>query len=327
MCPSLGGVLDGDAGTEPASADASSTTSSSTTPIAASLTQAKIEDRAAVVSRSDSRDRTDQAKEAALSQESGPGVTRSEDLSEADPREIAQALLPEYGFSADQFSCLDSLYVSESDWRHHADNPTSSAYGIPQALTEIHDMPPGYLTSAEVADPLGPGLHRRLLRLALRRLGVQAGQQLVLSHLVADQRGGLVAAPVDIVRARRPTSGRDPHLKNDTSRVPPLSPPTRRTPHASPCPATDQRPRRHRRSVSLTTISLVALSTTATADQPRGYGPSDPFDDSIMPDDGPQESVRHQAKISRTRYGYRLIAAEQNSHLRVKRGQRTAALP
>jgi hypothetical protein len=32
----------------------------------------------------------------------------------------------------------------------HADNPTSSAYGIPQALTETHDMPAGYFTSAEV---------------------------------------------------------------------------------------------------------------------------------------------------------------------------------
>ena len=31
-----------------------------------------------------------------------------------------------------------------------ADNPTSSAYGIPQALTETHDMPPGYFTDAEV---------------------------------------------------------------------------------------------------------------------------------------------------------------------------------
>jgi hypothetical protein len=32
----------------------------------------------------------------------------------------------------------------------HADNPTSSAYGIPQALTETHDMPAGYFDSAEV---------------------------------------------------------------------------------------------------------------------------------------------------------------------------------
>jgi hypothetical protein len=55
-------------------------------------------------------------------------------LADRDPRSIARALLPKFGFSADQFSCLDSIYSSESGWNPHADNPTSSAYGIPQAL-------------------------------------------------------------------------------------------------------------------------------------------------------------------------------------------------
>ena len=64
----------------------------------------------------------------------GPAVSRTEDISDEDPREIAQALLAEFGFSSDQFSCLDSLYMSESGWRVDADNPSSSAYGIPQAL-------------------------------------------------------------------------------------------------------------------------------------------------------------------------------------------------
>ena len=79
----------------------------------------------------------------------GSAVTYSENLSEGDPRDIARALLPEYGFSSDQFSCLDALYVSESDWRIDADNPTSSAYGIPQALTQLHDLPADDMTSAE----------------------------------------------------------------------------------------------------------------------------------------------------------------------------------
>lgn len=52
--------------------------------------------------------------------------------------------------------------------------------------------------------------------------------------------------------------------------------------------------------------------------QPDGYGPSNPFDDAIKPDDGPQESVRHQAKVIRTAYGYRYLAAEQDTHLRLK---------
>ena len=79
-----------------------------------------------------------------------PEKPAEDDLSDEDPRDIGRALLPEYGFSADQFACLDALYVSESDWEVDADNPTSSAYGIPQALTETHEMPPGYFTDAEV---------------------------------------------------------------------------------------------------------------------------------------------------------------------------------
>ena len=113
------------------------------------LSSEDIGQRAATVSRSDRRDQADPAKEAALAQTEGPALTRTEDLSEEDPRDIGQALLGEFGFSSDQFSCLDSLWVSESDWRVDADNPTSSAYGIPQALTELHDLPADYMTSAE----------------------------------------------------------------------------------------------------------------------------------------------------------------------------------
>jgi hypothetical protein len=92
-------------------------------------------DRAPAVSRSsDRRDATDPVKEAALSVTGVKAVTGQEDLSDADPREIAQALLAEFGFSLDQFGCLDALYTRESGWNVYADNPTSSAYGIPQAL-------------------------------------------------------------------------------------------------------------------------------------------------------------------------------------------------
>ncbi len=118
--------------------------------VADPLTDAELEDRAgANVSRSDSREDAVAAKEAALAQDQGRAVTRTEDLSESDPRDVARALLPEFGFSSDEFSCLDALYVSESNWRIDADNPTSSAYGIPQALTSMHDLPADYYTSAE----------------------------------------------------------------------------------------------------------------------------------------------------------------------------------
>lgn len=106
-------------------------------------------DASAPVSRSDRRGSTDARKVAALSAGNGPAITRTEDLSTGDPRDIARALLPEFGFDASQFDCLDSLYMSESGWRIDADNPTSSAYGIPQALTQLHELPADYMTSAE----------------------------------------------------------------------------------------------------------------------------------------------------------------------------------
>lgn len=104
-----------------------------------------LSDRGETVSRSDRRDTADPLKKAALQQIDGPAMTRTEDLSLADPREIGRALLSEFGYSADQFSCLDSLYTRESNWRYNADNPSSSAYGIPQAL-------PGSKMSSSGAD-------------------------------------------------------------------------------------------------------------------------------------------------------------------------------
>ncbi|MGH3496694.1 MAG: lytic transglycosylase domain-containing protein [Nocardioidaceae bacterium] len=52
----------------------------------------------------------------------------------SDPRTIAKALLAQYGWPASEFTCLDDLWVGESDWNPGATNPYSGAYGIPQAL-------------------------------------------------------------------------------------------------------------------------------------------------------------------------------------------------
>ena len=137
----------------PAAADVATATPSpsadATTEAAGSTADATTLERSSRQVASRSARRTDKAKATTLAMSGGSAVTRSERLSEGDPRDIARALLPAYGFSSDQFSCLDSLYVSESDWRIDADNPTSSAYGIPQALTELHELPADYMTSAE----------------------------------------------------------------------------------------------------------------------------------------------------------------------------------
>ena len=95
---------------------------------------AVLADRQPALSRSVKRAAVDAVKARTLSQESGGQVTATEDLTTGDPRDVARAMLATHGFGQDQFSCLDSLYTKESGWNVHADNPSSSAYGIPQAL-------------------------------------------------------------------------------------------------------------------------------------------------------------------------------------------------
>jgi hypothetical protein len=91
-----------------------------------------------VLSRSETRSPVDVQKQRALNQQSGGQVAkrvdRTPDLSKADPKTIAKTLLARYGYDQSQFSCLDAIYTNESGWNVHAANPTSSAYGIPQAL-------------------------------------------------------------------------------------------------------------------------------------------------------------------------------------------------
>jgi transglycosylase-like protein with SLT domain len=50
------------------------------------------------------------------------------------PQQIAMAMLASYGWSSREFSCLNSLWEQESGWNPYASNPSSGAYGIPQAL-------------------------------------------------------------------------------------------------------------------------------------------------------------------------------------------------
>ena len=58
---------------------------------------------------------------------------------------IACGLLGDHGFGVDQMSCLVPLWDHESGWNASAANPSSGAYGIPQAL-------PGSKMAANGAD-------------------------------------------------------------------------------------------------------------------------------------------------------------------------------
>ena len=128
-----GGVLSSPAGISAAAQDLGATVTGSPT--------GEVVDREPVVSRgsvsrtsADRRDAADPAKEAALAVDGGRAVTRSVDVADGDPRDIARALMPRFGFSADQFGCLDSLWTRESNWSPSAHNASSGAHGIPQAL-------------------------------------------------------------------------------------------------------------------------------------------------------------------------------------------------
>ena len=55
--------------------------------------------------------------------------------SATDPREIArQMMLSMYGWGDSEFGCFDNIIMHESKWSITGTNPTSGAYGIPQAL-------------------------------------------------------------------------------------------------------------------------------------------------------------------------------------------------
>lgn len=47
---------------------------------------------------------------------------------------LGQSMAINYGWSGAEWEALDKLWTRESSWNNRADNPTSHAYGIPQAL-------------------------------------------------------------------------------------------------------------------------------------------------------------------------------------------------
>lgn len=57
------------------------------------------------------------------------------------PREnmaLGKAMAAQMGWTGREWKALKALWMRESGWRTNADNPTSSAYGIPQAMMSVH---------------------------------------------------------------------------------------------------------------------------------------------------------------------------------------------
>ncbi|MDY5585026.1 MAG: G5 domain-containing protein [Arcanobacterium sp.] len=75
---------------------------------------------------------TTDATSADTTSESAPATTGP--VSSGSNRDIARSMLASFGWGDDQWPYLDQLWQRESGWNQYADNPYSSAYGIPQAL-------------------------------------------------------------------------------------------------------------------------------------------------------------------------------------------------
>ena len=52
----------------------------------------------------------------------------------ASAQAVARSMMSSYGWGDDQFTCLVNLWNRESNWNYRAQNSSSGAYGIPQAL-------------------------------------------------------------------------------------------------------------------------------------------------------------------------------------------------
>ena len=71
------------------------------------------------------------------SSSAAPASAVSTDGTHASPeqaRQIARSMLPAKGWGDDQYECLVWVWDHESGWQWNAKNPSSGAYGIPQAL-------------------------------------------------------------------------------------------------------------------------------------------------------------------------------------------------
>lgn len=69
---------------------------------------------------------------------SSPTAEQPSQFAGGTNKEIGKRLLTERGWSDAEWVCLEKLWDKESGWKETADNPKSTAYGIPQALLGDH---------------------------------------------------------------------------------------------------------------------------------------------------------------------------------------------
>ena len=77
----------------------------------------------------------------------GGGAGSSSSNNSAQNRALGRTLAARRGWRARNWTALDALWQGESGWDHQANNPSSSAYGIPQGLVDLHNIPKPYWES------------------------------------------------------------------------------------------------------------------------------------------------------------------------------------
>jgi hypothetical protein len=102
----------------------------------ASIERLRAHDAAAA--RSAARKAATARAAAAAAQQSGIQLDAAQQpaasVASGASQQTAEQMLSQFGWSASQFSCLQPLWQRESGWNVTAENPSSGAYGIPQAL-------------------------------------------------------------------------------------------------------------------------------------------------------------------------------------------------
>ncbi|WP_347354564.1 hypothetical protein [Intrasporangium sp.] len=124
----LTSMVDTDARTSAAASRSEGRTAISAADLAAAR-QARAEAKAAADKKA--RAAAEQKRRKAAAAARAAALVKAKD----DPRAAARALMAEHGWTSKaQYNCLVTLWNGESNWRWTANNPSSGAYGIPQAL-------------------------------------------------------------------------------------------------------------------------------------------------------------------------------------------------
>lgn len=115
-------------------AAAYATASSAAALQAKSALHVKNQQNKAAQAKAEKAAKAKEAKAAVASARGSQQASRSTARVSGSPRAVGRALVAQRGWGAEQFACLDKLWTKESNWQVNANNPSSSAYGIPQSL-------------------------------------------------------------------------------------------------------------------------------------------------------------------------------------------------